>query len=38
MTPKETIEEIQAEIDHLLGECNNRQLSLILGIVQDILK
>ncbi len=34
MTTKETT----AEIVRLLGECNMRQLSLILYIVQDILK
>ena len=34
MTTKETT----AEIIRLLGECNMRQLSLILHIVQDILK
>lgn len=34
MTTKETT----AEIVRLLGECNMRQLSLILQIVQAILK
>lgn len=34
MTTKETT----AEIVRLLGKCNMRQLSLVLRIVQDILK
>lgn len=32
------VNEIRAEINRLLERCNSRQLSLILGIVQDILK
>lgn len=34
MTPNETI----VEINRLLDRCNLRQLSLILCIIQDILK
>lgn len=34
MTPTETI----AEINRLLDHCNDRQLSLILEVVQVILK
>ncbi len=33
-----TTNEIQAEINRQLEQCNARQLSLILDIVRDILK
>lgn len=34
MTPTETIAEINRQLDH----CNARQLTLVLKIIQDILK
>lgn len=34
MTPKETI----AEINRLLDHCNDRQLTLVLEVIQTILK
>lgn len=33
-----TIQETTAEIIRLLDKCNMRQLSLVLRIIQDILK
>lgn len=33
-----TVKELTAEINRLLERCNVRQLTLILHIIQDILK